>query len=104
MAKRFLTFVFIAKGSSIGMVLSAIQVHRKTLDIWFSNYINEGKESLASFQYKAKKAYLEKKQIDELIKWVKKKLPGSREIIEEYIDKHFGIVYDLSSITKLLNR
>lgn len=55
---RFAALVFIALKADIQIVASGIGISEFTINKWYNQYVSEGVESLASFNYKTKKAYL----------------------------------------------
>ena len=82
MKQRFLALLIIADGGSIAFTVNVMGISESTLNSWFKNYLNDGIDSLNSFQYKAKSTFLTQVEKEQLVDWVKKMLPCNREIIQ----------------------
>jgi transposase len=99
---RFLSLLMLAEGLVLDKVASIIGKSEKTIENWFYQYQIKGIESLNSFQYKPKKSFLDKEQIEQLTKWVEETNPGTLKQIRAYVKENFHVNYSLEGLRKLL--
>ena len=76
--------------------------HRETVKNWLRQYFTEGPEKLNTFNYKPKKTYLTRHQINQVIIFVSYENPATIKEIKNYINKKFSISYSIETVRKLL--
>lgn len=101
---RFIALLMLANGIDPGDVASIIGKSVKTIENWLHQYHTKGIDSLNSFQYKPKKTFLEKDQIEDLVKWVKETNPSKTKEIREHIKQQFGVTYTIEGVRVLLKK
>jgi transposase len=101
---RFIALLLLAKGSDVSFVSSIIGKNIKTIENWFQQYKTKGIDSLNSFQYKPKKTFLTKEQIEEVVSWVRETNPAKTKEIRTYIKDHFKVAYSIEAVRVLLKR
>lgn len=101
---RFIALLMLANGIEPKAVSSIVGKSVKTIENWFHQYQTKGIDSLNAFQYKPKKTFLEKDQIENLVKWVKKTNPAKTKQIREYIKEQFKVEYSLEGVRVLLRK
>ncbi len=101
---RFIALLLLAKGSDVSFVSSIIGKNIKTIENWFHQYKSKGIDSLNSFQYKPKKTFLAKEQIEEVVSWVKETNPAKTKEIRTYIKDHFKVTYSVEAVRVLLKK
>jgi transposase len=101
---RFIALLMLAKGIEINEVASVIGKSIKTIENWHRQYVTKGIESLNFFQYKPKQSYLDDKQIEQVVSWVKTTNPAKLKQVREYIKDHFKVKYSTEAIRKLLHK
>ena len=80
---RFIALILLAEGILPLQIASVIGKSTKTIERWVEKYHSHGIESLNSFQYKSKKEYITKDQVNELIQWVKENSPTNTQAIRD---------------------
>ena len=101
---RFMALLMIANGIEINTIASIIGKSVKTIENWHRQYLTKGIESLNFFQYKPKKTFLDDKQVEEVMKWVKTENPSKIKQVREYIKEHFKVKYSTEAVRKLLHK
>ena len=101
---RFIALLMLANGIEHQAVSSIIGKSVKTIENWFHQYRIKGIDSLNAFQYKPKKTFLEKDQVEKLVKWVKETNPAKTKQVREYIKKQFQVEYSLEGVRVLLRK
>jgi transposase len=101
---RFIALLLLSKGSDVSFVSSIIGKNIKTIENWFQQYKTKGIDSLNSFQYKPKKTFLSKEQIEEVVSWVRKTNPAKTKEIRAYIKDHFKVTYSIEAVRVLLKK
>lgn len=101
---RFIALLMLAQGINVEIVASSIGKSVKTIENWFQQYRAKGIDSLNSFHYKPKQAFLKREQIDQLLTWVKGENPGKVKQIREYIKEQFSVDYSVEAVRQLLHR
>jgi transposase len=101
---RFIALLMLANGIEPRTISTIIGKSVKTIENWLHQYQTKGIDSLNAFQYKPKKTFLEKDQIEELVKWVKKTNPSKSKEIREYIKEQFNVKYSLEGVRVLLRK
>ncbi len=96
--------LLLAKGSDVSFVSSIIGKNIKTIENWFQQYKAKGIDSLNSFQYKPKKTFLTKEQIEKVVSWVRETNPAKTKEIRTYIKDHFKVTYSIEAVRVLLKR
>ena len=101
---RFVALILLAKGSDIAFVSSVVGKHIKTIENWFHQYLVKGIDSLNSFQYKPKEAFLEKEQIEQVVSWVKETNPSKVKEVRQYIKDTFNVSYCNEAVRRILKK
>jgi transposase len=101
---RFIAILFIAKGSDITIVGSAVGKNIKTVENWYNQYLVKGIDSLNSFQYKPKEAFINKEQTDKLVSWVRDTNPSIIKEVKQYIKDNFNVQYSIEGIRVILKK
>ena len=101
---RFIALLMLANGIEPKAISLIIGKSVKTIENWFHQYRTKGIDSLNAFQYKPKKTFLEKDQIEELVKWVKKTNPSKSKEVREHIKEQFNVKYSLEGVRVLLRK
>ena len=101
---RFAALIFIALKTDASVVASGIGISEFTIENWYNQYVSEGIESIASFNYKPKQAYLNFFQINQTVIYVTFENPKNLKQIKEYIKEKFGVDYALESVRILLKK
>lgn len=99
-----LSVIYNADGIEAGIEQTA-QVfgkHTETVRNWLSQYFTGGAEKLNTFNYKAKKSYLSRHQINQVIIFVTYENPATVKEIANYINDKFSISYSVEAVRKLL--
>jgi uncharacterized membrane protein len=61
---RFIALLMLAQGVSVEIIASSIGKSVRSIENWFQQYRAKGIDSLNSFSYKPKQAFLNKEQIE----------------------------------------
>jgi transposase len=101
---RFIALLMLAQGINVEIIASSVGKSVKTIENWFQQYRVKGIDSLNSFSYKPKQAFLNKEQIEQLTTWVKTENPAKVKQIKAYIKEHFGVDYSVEAVRQLLHR
>jgi transposase len=101
---RFIALLMLAQGIKVEIISSSVGKSVKTIENWFQQYRGKGIDSLNSFSYKPKQAFLNKDQIEQLTAWVKRENPAKVKQIKTYIKEHFGVDYSVEAVRLLLHR
>jgi transposase len=101
---RFIALLMLAAGIDMTLVSSVIGKTMNTIKNWFHQYINEGIESLNSFDYKPKQSYLNYFQINQLVIYVTFENPKNLKEIKEYIKVNFDVDYSIEAVRMILNK
>ena len=101
---RLCAILMIALGADTGFVSSVAGKCLKTVQNWFEIYVTEGIDVLNSLNYKARKPYLNRNQINQVIIWVTFENPSNTKAVREYIIEKFGIVYTVEAVRCLLKK
>ncbi len=101
---RFIAMLLLAKGSDISFISSIVGKDIKTIENWFHQYTTKGIDSLNSFQYKPKKTFLKKEEIQDLVCWVRNTNPSKVKEIRQYIIEHFKVIYSDEAVRVLLKK
>ncbi len=94
----------LANGVEPKAVSSIIGKTVGTIENWFHQHRTKGIDSLNAFQYKPKKTFLEKDQVEELVKWVKETTPAKTKQVRQYIKERFHVEYSLEGVRVLLRK
>ncbi|MEW6380364.1 MAG: helix-turn-helix domain-containing protein [bacterium] len=92
------------KGLGVEIIASSIGKSVRTIENWFQQYRVKGIDSLNSFSYKPKQAFLNKEQIEQLTTWVKRENPAKVKQIKAYIKEHFGVDYSVEAVRQSLHK
>jgi len=76
--------------------------HTETVKNWLSQYLTGGAEKLNNFNYKPKKPYLSRHQINQVIIFVSYENPATVKEVKNYINEKFSISYSVEAVRKLL--
>jgi transposase len=101
---RFIALLMLAQGVNVEIIASSIGKSVRSIENWFQQYRAKGIDSLNSFSYKPKQAFLNKEQIEQLTTWVKRKNPAKVKQIKAYIKEHFGVDYSVEAVRQLLHK
>jgi transposase len=101
---RFIALLMLAQGVSVEIIASSIGKSVKTIENWFQQYRAKGIDSLNSFSYKPKQAFLNQEQIEQLTTWVKRENPAKVKQIKAYIKEHYGVDYSVEAVRQLLHK
>jgi transposase len=101
---RFIALLMLANGIDLKDISSIIGKSIKIIKNWFYQYNTRGIDSLNAFQYKSKKTFLEKDEIEALVKWIKETTPGKTKEIRQYIKEQFNVIYTGEAVRKLMKR
>ena len=94
----------LANGIEPKAISSIIGKSVKTIENWLHQYQTKGINSLNAFQYKPKKVFLEKDQVEKLVEWVKKTNPSKSKEVREYIKEQFNVSYSIEGVRVLLRK
>jgi len=101
---RFIALLMIANGNEIHTVANVVGYSEQTIEIWLSEYLSKGLDSIDSFQYKPKKPYLTPEQIEQLVDWVRTENPAKIKIVQAYIKDNFNVKYCNEAVRQLLKK
>ena len=101
---RFIAMLLLAKKSDISFVSSIIGKSERTIENWYHKYQTKGIDSLNSFQYKPRKTFINKEQIQEVVSWVRKTNPANTKEVRNYIKKHFKVSYSIEGVRRILKK
>ena len=101
---RFIALLMIANGNEIHTVANVVGYSEQTIEIWLSEYLSKGLDSIDSFQYKPKKPYLTPEQIEQLVDWVRTENPAKIKIVQAYIKENFNVKYCNEAVRQLLKK
>jgi transposase len=101
---RFIALLMLANGIDPKTISSIIGKSVKSIENWVYQYRTKGIDSLNAFQYKPKKKFLEKDQVEKLVEWVKKTNPSKSKEVREYIKEQFSVIYCLEGVRVLLRK
>lgn len=101
---RFIALLMLAKGIDLKDISSITGKSIKTIENWFHQYHTRGIDSLNAFQYKPKKTFLEKDEIETVVKWVKETNPGKTKEVRQYIKQQFNVTYTAEAVRKLMKK
>ena len=101
---RLIALLMLNKGFEYAQISLLIGKSEKTIENWLIQYKNKGIDSLNSFQYKPKKAFLSNEQIASLTKWVRETNPGKTKEVRMYIKDNFKVSYSIEGIRQLLKK
>jgi len=76
--------------------------HTETVKNWLKQYLTGGVEKLNNFNYKPKKSYLSRHQINQVIIFVTYENPATVKEVANYINHKFSISYSVEAVRKLL--
>jgi len=76
--------------------------HTQTVKNWLSQYLTGGTEKLNTFNYKPKKSYLSRSQINQVIIFVTYENPATVKEVNNYINEKFSISYSVEAVRILL--
>jgi len=82
---RFVALLFIALKTDVTVIVSALGISEFTIENWYNQYVSKGIESLDSFSYKPKQAYLNFFQINQVVIYVTFENPENLKKIKMYI-------------------
>ncbi|MBF0240128.1 MAG: IS630 family transposase [SAR324 cluster bacterium] len=102
--QRFTALLMLARGIAVELILEIVGIGQRCLLNWLKKYLQNGINSLNSFNYKPKVSYLTEDQIKELLSWVRTNKPFNIKVIVEHIDDHYNITYNQDAVRKLLKR
>lgn len=101
---RFIAMLMLAKDFEIREIASIVGKSIKTIENWHYQYIEKGIDSLNSFSYTRKQAFLKTEQIEEVITWVSETNPSKIKEVREYIKDRFKVTYSNEAVRKLLKK
>jgi len=101
---RFIALLMLANGIEPKAISSIIGKSVKSIENWVYQYRTRGIDSLNAFQYKPKKTFLEKNQVEKVVEWVKKTNPSKSKEVREYIKEQFNVIYSLEGVRVLLRK
>ncbi|KPA18743.1 dDE family endonuclease [Candidatus Magnetomorum sp. HK-1] len=102
--ERILSIILFATLSiSIIQISEIIGKSQKTIENWITMYLNEGIDSLRSYNYKTKKPLLNYFQKNQIKIFVTFEIPETIKEIIHYIDNKFKIKYSREGVKKILN-
>ena len=101
---RFIVLLMLAEKVDPIIIQRIAGKSQATIKRWFEQYRDNGVYSLNSFQYKPKQTFLQKKQINELITWIKENRPSTGKEIQNHIEKEYQIRYSVDAVRKLIKK
>ena len=101
---RFIAMLMLLKDFEIREIGSIVGKSIKTIENWHNQYIEKGIDSLNSFSYTLKQAFLRSEQIEEVITWVSETNPSKIKEVREYIRERFKVTYSNEAVRKLLKK
>lgn len=107
---RFLALAHFQEGHSRTDIARFLKVSRGSVNKWVSNFLLHGVAGLESIRPSGRPAHLSAEQLSQLSNYVDKqsrcasggRLQGAD--IQAYIEKEFGILYEISNIYRLLKK
>jgi transposase len=76
--------------------------HIETVKNWLRKYLTGGAEKLNAFNYKPKKSYLNRYQINQVVIFVTYENPATVKEVRNYINEKFSVTYSVEAVRKLL--
>ena len=101
---RFVALLFIALKTDVTVIVSALGISEFTIENWYNQYVSKGIESLDSFGYKPKQAYLNFFQINQVVIYVTFENPENLKQIKMYIKEKFGVDYASESVRIMIKK
>ncbi len=92
----------LATGSIIEDVASVVGCSTRSIINWIHIFKDKGIQSLATFNYKAKKSYLSFNQVNQIVIYVLFESPKDTKKVKEYIQKNFNVNYCDEAVRQLL--
>ncbi len=90
--KRAMTVKMLQSKIEVKLITEVLSISDKFVSKWKLIYEKEGADALL-LNYKGSESYLNEKEIDEIIKYLKNHKSIKFEDFVEYIEKQYGIVY-----------
>ena len=101
---RFIAMLMQVKDFEIREIASIVGKSIKTIENWHNQYTEKGIDSLNSFSYTLKQAFIRSEQIEEVITWVSETNPSKIKEVREYIRERFKVTYSTEAVRKLLKK
>lgn len=110
MKLKLLAVLHFQDGKSRYQIADFLKVSRTSVNRWISLYLSNGLEGLKDKPHSGRPTILNQEQLLQLKRYVdnsnhrceKRKLTGGD--IQLYIEKQFGVKYEISSVYKLIER
>jgi transposase len=99
---RFIALLTLALNPDIGAAASSFGKCTATIESWLRQFLTGGAEKLNFFNYKPKKSYLNRYEINQVIIHVTFDNPDTTKEVKDYIEQKFGISYCTDAVRKLL--
>jgi len=101
---RLLAIIMIAQDIAFDDIAQILGKSKITIVNWLKNYIEKGIESLNTYNYIPKKPKLSKKQISDIINWVRENNPGTCKEVASKIKEDYSVKYSDEGVRVLLKR
>ncbi|WP_299804691.1 helix-turn-helix domain-containing protein [uncultured Shewanella sp.] len=110
MKLKLLAVLHFQDGKSRYQIADFLKVSRTSVNRWISLYLSSGLEGLKDKPHRGRPSTLNQDQLVQLKNYIKNKRHHGEKVkltggdVQLYIEKQFGVKYEISSVYKLIDR
>ncbi|MGS0682883.1 helix-turn-helix domain-containing protein [Shewanella sp. 125m-7] len=110
MKLKLLAVLHFQDGKSRYKISDYLKVSRTSVNRWITNYLSFGLEGLKEKPHSGRPSILSSKELEQVKSYInnKNKQASNDKVtggdVKRYIEKNFGIKYEISSIYKMMDR